>query len=126
MIDWSDGIRRDTPAFFCQEAYAKASKPIVIVSDIRRRTDVAYFRSLQSDGIDVRTVRLFADDSVRIERGWQFQAGVDDVASECDLDTVSDWDFEICNETTDGQSTDKLLSDLIQLVIPILEEETQF
>lgn len=129
MIDWSDGIRRDTPAFFCQAAYERTTKPVVIVSDIRRRTDIEFFRSLQqsaaaTDEIVVKTVRISVDDSVRRERGWTFQEGVDDVASECDLDAFDEWDFEITNDA--GRCPDELLKGLMQSIIPVLEQETQF
>lgn len=97
----------------------------MIVSDIRRRTDIDYFRTLElPDTCLVKTIRIVVNDEIRTERGWKFQKGVDDVASECDLDTVCDWDFKISNET--GTCPDDLLADLMQLIIPILEEETQF
>lgn len=72
----------------------------------------------------VRTVRIVVPDEVRTERGWKFQKGVDDVASECDLDTVCDWDFQISNAT--GTCPDDLLAEIMQLINPVLEEETQF
>lgn len=140
MIEWSDQIRQQTPAFFCQEAYSRgipavsptswlfindfpiffaASKPIVIVSDIRRRTDIDYFRQLGSDvepRIRIVTVRIRVDDSVRVRRGWTFQQGIDDVASECDLDGVENWDIVVNNE---GLATS---SDAMEKLIRIIDE----
>jgi len=96
MIVWSDKVRTQLPTFFCLEAFKSASKPIVIVSDVRRRTDMDYFTSLN---IPLLAVRINASDEERIERGWEFTEGVDDVASECDLDDSDEWDFVINNNS---------------------------
>lgn len=72
------------------------TKPIIIVSDIRRRTDFDYFTSLN---IPLLAVRINATDEVRKERGWEFAEGVDDVPSECDLDNFEEWDFMINNNS---------------------------
>jgi len=47
--------------------------PVWIVSDARRRTDLQWFR--ENFGTVVKTVRVVAEDDVRIQRGWQFTAG---------------------------------------------------
>lgn len=118
MICWSDRVRTQLPTFFCMEAFKlggwiahifetwcvdalwcssfSATKPIIIVSDIRRRTDVDYFTSLD---IPILAVRINASDEERKERGWVATEGVDDVASECDLDDFDEWDFVINNDT---------------------------
>lgn len=44
-------------------------KPITIVSDIRRRTDMDYFTSLN---IPVLALRINASDEERISRGFVF------------------------------------------------------
>lgn len=46
-----------------------ATKPIAIVSDIRRRTDMDFFTSLN---VPLLTVRINASDDERIDRGWVF------------------------------------------------------
>ncbi|CAD7086246.1 unnamed protein product [Hermetia illucens] len=96
MIDWSDEIRAKDYGFFCRKAIQKATKKIIIVSDIRRRNDIKYFRDTFDDRI--RTVRVSCPDEVRIARGWKFQSGVDDVESECGLDDYTDWDLKIMND----------------------------
>ena len=71
------------------------SKPIVIVSDIRRKTDIEFFRS---NGYNIKTVRINTSEDIRRNRGWVFESGVDDVHSECDLDDVTQWDLVIEND----------------------------
>ena len=97
MIEWSDRRRAEDYGFFCREACAGvASHEVCIVSDVRRKTDIRFFR--ETFGERVRTVRIVAREKTRQERGWKFQEGVDDVQSECDLDDVTDWDLLVENE----------------------------
>lgn len=70
------------------------TKPVVIVSDIRRKTDIEFFRS---QAFNIKTVRINASDEVRKQRGWKFETGVDDVQSECDLDDFEPFDLVIEN-----------------------------
>lgn len=70
-------------------------KPIWIISDIRRKTDIRWFK--ETYGTKIKTLRMTADVSTRKERGWKFTNGVDDVTSECDLDDYKDWDLKISN-----------------------------
>jgi phosphomevalonate kinase len=35
---------------------------------------------------------------VRIDRGWKFEEGVDDIQSECDLDDFVEWDLVLEND----------------------------
>lgn len=133
MINWSDRMRADNPDVFCHQAFLKgknvlncskwnlnnkvllwflhqtATKPVVIVSDIRRRTDINYFQIQAAiENCKFLRVRITADDSVRKDRGWTFEKGVDDVVSECDLDDYVEWDFEIENNYTDTPVEKKL------------------
>lgn len=78
------------------------SKPIVIISDIRRKTDIEFFRSQR---YNIKTVRINASEDVRENRGWTFECGVDDVQSECDLDDVTQWDLVIDNDGTNDVDT---------------------
>ncbi|KAL0870494.1 hypothetical protein ABMA27_005477 [Loxostege sticticalis] len=96
MIRWSDSVREKDYGYFCREACSHASaKPIWIVSDIRRKTDIRWFKETYKDLI--KTIRIVADEETRIKRGFQFQDGVDNVASECDLDDYDEWDLVINN-----------------------------
>lgn len=95
MIKWSDEQRKQDYGIFCRDAMSKSTKKICIVSDIRRRNDIKYFREHYGDKLML--VRIECDDSVRIARGWKFQEGIDDIESECDLDNFTEWDYELVN-----------------------------
>ncbi|XP_004522686.1 probable phosphomevalonate kinase [Ceratitis capitata] len=95
MIEWSEDVRAKDYGYFCRAAMLHAHTEIIIVSDIRRKTDIKYF--LETYGTLVHTVRIMAKDEIRIERGWHFTKGVDDVASECDLDDYTQWDIVLQN-----------------------------
>ncbi|XP_045483791.1 probable phosphomevalonate kinase isoform X2 [Harmonia axyridis] len=100
MINWSDKIRFEDPGRFCRSACENAKEcPFWIVCDIRRKTDIDFFKKTYDDRI--KTVRINARESIRKARGWIFTKGVDDVASECDLDSYQNWDLEISNEESD-------------------------
>jgi phosphomevalonate kinase len=43
-------------------------------------------------------IRIKCDDQVRIDRGWKFEEGVDDIQSECDLDDFVEWDLVLEND----------------------------
>ncbi|XP_045775753.1 phosphomevalonate kinase isoform X1 [Maniola jurtina] len=114
MIKWSDEMREKDYGCFCRAACENAvDKPIWIVSDIRRATDVQWFKETYGDLI--RTIRLIADEETRIERGFQFKPGVDDVASECGLDNYNEWDLVI-NNGKERQSLEEQLSSIVALI----------
>lgn len=82
---WSDAIRSKDPAFFCRKAVENSIKKISqnecksapfhiwIVTDARRKTDLAYFLNAYPDC--VKTVRVLASEEVRKERDWIFTSG---------------------------------------------------
>lgn len=84
-----------------------------IVSDVRRKTDIQWFEENYSE--IVRKIRITADDNTRKARGYNFQCGVDDVASECDLDDYNDWDLVI-NNGDNGQSLEDQVSSVLKLI----------
>lgn len=88
------------------------SKPIVIISDIRRQTDVKFFKE---SSFNCRTVRINASEETRQKRGWKFEDGVDNVQSECDLDDFDEWDLVIDNDGVMGpnEQIDRII-ELIQ------------
>ncbi|KAG5876201.1 hypothetical protein JTB14_001944 [Gonioctena quinquepunctata] len=64
MINWSDEVRAKNPGYFCEAACREASvKPVWIVSDVRRKTDISWFRGVYTE--KVKTVRILADTDVR-------------------------------------------------------------
>lgn len=78
--------------------FKAVEKPIWIVSDIRRKTDILWFQ--ENFETVVTTVKIISDEQVRKKRGWIFEKGIDDKESECDLDDVTEWDLIITNNET--------------------------
>lgn len=122
MILWSEAIRDKDPGCFCRKAvvmYKAQEKPVWIVSDIRRQTDIAWFT--QEYGETVRTIRVAAEEDVRVKRGYVFTSGIDDKASECDLDKVGNWHWTI-NNNGSAEELEKLLDPLIEDIRSALAE----
>nr|ABF18214.1 phosphomevalonate kinase [Aedes aegypti] len=111
MIEWSDQKRAEDFGFFCRQACLALAKEICVVSDIRRKTDVRFFR--EQYGQRIKTVRIVASEATRVERGWVFQEGVDDVQSECDLDDVTEWDLLVQNDS--GADVENILARIVAL-----------
>ncbi|KDR07077.1 phosphomevalonate kinase [Zootermopsis nevadensis] len=104
MIKWSEDIRQKDCGYFCQaavEMFNAHEKPVWIVSDTRRRSDLKWFK--ENYGNAVKTVRVLADDDVRTQRGWVFTTGIDDAETECDLDGLTDWDWSILNNGSEPE-----------------------
>ncbi|PVD19967.1 hypothetical protein C0Q70_20461 [Pomacea canaliculata] len=97
MIRWGEERRTEDPSFFCRLATQGegSDRPVWIVSDARRLSDLQYFHS--NFRKQVITVRVTADEDVRKARGYVFTKGVDDVESECGLDIGVEWDVVITN-----------------------------
>ena len=87
MIAWGELRREADPGFFCRIICAEATRPIWIVSDARRPTDVEFFLK----NYNCLTVRVEASLAVREQRGWKHTKGVDDAPSECALDDWAQW-----------------------------------
>lgn len=113
MIIWSEERRAVDYGIFCREASKNITKSTVIVSDIRRKTDIKWFK--ENFGEKIKLVRIKCENEVRIARGWKFQEGVDDIQSECDLDDWDNWDLLIEN---DGQ---KEIVEIIEHIVKILK-----
>jgi phosphomevalonate kinase len=82
MILWGEKRRHEDPGFFAKLVLAESSAPVLIISDARRLSDMAFFTSQ----FPCLTVRVRASDATRAKRGWKYTKGVDDVESECGLD----------------------------------------
>ncbi|XP_067010179.1 phosphomevalonate kinase [Anabrus simplex] len=114
MILWGESMREKDYGYFCRAAldmFNAQDKPIWIVSDTRRKTDLKWFR--ENFNNKVKTVRVYADENVRKQRGWTFTPGVDDVASECDLDVETDWDWRLVNNGT-SEDLEKNIQSIIE------------
>ena len=109
MVEWGEQIRRKDASYFCRKTVQSAElscKPVWIIADIRRKTDMEYFN--QFDNIKLR---LQSSDEVRSNRGWMFTEGIDDSETEIDLDDYVDWDF-IINNNDDDEAFDKDISNI--------------
>ena len=115
MIKWGEDKRNQDPSYFCRLATSgkEAEKPVWIVSDARRKTDISYFKEQYGDSAQL--VRIEADLEVRDKRGFVFTAGVDDAESECDLDTGADWDLVVHNNG-DSEQLDRTVKHVLHLV----------
>lgn len=107
MIKWGEEIRRSDPGYFCSLAIKSATKPIWIVSDCRRPTDMQYFTS----NYNCVSIRVCASEETRKQRGWIYTHGIDDAPSECSLDTYSC----DCHVTNNGDQS-LLMHDLNPIV----------
>lgn len=118
MIIWSDEVRRRDYGFFCRAAMEQAATAVakaeyVIVSDIRRKNDIRWFRETYGPDM-VKTLRLTSSPETRKARGWQFTTGVDDVPSECDLDDAT-FDHVLENDTPD-ESGEQIVDKVLEIV----------
>ncbi|KAJ9594734.1 hypothetical protein L9F63_013944 [Diploptera punctata] len=120
MIKWSEGVRRQNYGYFCEAAvkmFKAHEKPIWIVSDIRRKTDLKWFK--ENYGSAVKTIRVVADEGIRKQRGWIFTEGVDDAETECDLDDVLEWDWKIINNSNESE-LEKQIQDILSAIENIM------
>lgn len=80
------------------------------MSDVRRMNDIRYFRETYGD--KVVCLRLTCPDPVRIQRGFVYTAGIDDIESECGLDNYNKWDLVL--ENNNALNFDHLIDIIIQ------------
>merc|ERR1712106_549888 len=108
------GIRQEDYTYFCRaaiEKYRSAQHSIWIVSDCRRETDFKYFK--ENYGDKVKTVRIEASEKARSERGWVFTPSVDDMETECGLDTI---EHDLVVDNSGIEPTENLIDLLLQSV----------
>lgn len=55
-------------------SFIARDRPIWIVSDVRRKTDIRWF--LENFGDACKTVRIACPEDVRQQRGWVYTAGI--------------------------------------------------
>lgn len=89
LIRWGTEARAREPAVWARHVYehAVSANPrpaVVIVSDWRFHNEARFLAA--KDGVEVLCFRVCANDQVRRERGWQYDAAVDLDASETELD----------------------------------------
>ncbi|SVE05223.1 uncharacterized protein METZ01_LOCUS458077 [marine metagenome] len=78
----------------------------IIITDIRYPNEIEYFLRKYP----ARVVRIHCEDDVRRERGWEYNADIDESETETLLDTYN-FDYIINNSSTDGlcDNYDRLL-----------------
>ncbi|XP_039974142.1 phosphomevalonate kinase [Xiphias gladius] len=112
MIRWGEMRRGQDPGFFCRQATRGAQQPVWVVSDARRLSDLQWF--WLEFPRQTRSVRVQSSEETRKHRGWSFTAGVDDVESECGLDSGVEFDWIITNEAN-APSLDEQLKPILKL-----------
>ncbi|XP_077454029.1 phosphomevalonate kinase [Stigmatopora argus] len=113
MIAWGEARRRSDPGFFCSLAARGARRrPIWVVSDARRMSDLRWF--LSRFPRRTRCIRIESREETRRCRGWIFTAGVDDGESECGLDAGVDFHWTVTNED-DAPPLDEQLRPILAL-----------
>lgn len=117
MIEWGELKRKENPEFFCDSVTKDACKPIMVISDGRRRTDMKYFR----ERFKTIHVRVEASDKIRKLRGWSFVGGIDDAESECDLDNETVDVF--VDNNGDSKALETVLKELTQLALSELNNK---
>ncbi|OWR50846.1 phosphomevalonate kinase [Danaus plexippus] len=116
LIKWSEEMRDKDYGYFCRAACQNAAdKPVWIVSDIRRKTDIKWFKESYGECSSLKTIRLTADLETRKQRGYKFASGIDDAASECDLDDFNEWDLVI-NNGKERDTLEKQLNSIMTLL----------
>ncbi|XP_066919595.1 phosphomevalonate kinase-like [Clytia hemisphaerica] len=122
MIQWGEEQRNKDTGVFCRTEKNSAidsGKPVWILSDARRPSDVNYFREYaRSLGVTFYAIRVSADIETREERGWKFTKNVDDVDSECALDSYDKWDFCFENSQNDSviEKVEELTTNMKQIL----------
>lgn len=95
MVKWGEAERDTDPEIFCHLASKHCEKPLWIITDARRPSDLQYFETHYPQKSIL--VRIQCSEAVRKKRGWVFKPGVDDCASECALDEGVAWDIVVDN-----------------------------
>ncbi|KAH9399639.1 hypothetical protein TYRP_017628 [Tyrophagus putrescentiae] len=109
MVSWSEAVRAANPHHFLRLAIIQAAtqtlenRPIWLLNDARRPTDLAYFADASEIDMTATALiklRITSSELVRVSRGWHFTAGIDDQQTECGLDGERHWDYIIQNDGT--------------------------
>lgn len=116
MIRWGEDARSKDSEIFCRAAIdSVAESDIVIVSDCRRTTDYAYFKS----NFNTLTIRVETSEENRDQRGFRFVEGVDNSESECGLDDYH-YDFVLRNLT--GENLTLQVEQIIEMAFSLINK----
>lgn len=124
MVDFSDEIRvqQDLDYFIkysIQENDPTGRVPVWILTDARRSEDMDFFvRSHYACSVRrLIKIRVNASLESRVQRGFQFTAGIDDYHTECALDDYPHWDYVIQNDSsTAPKEMAAILDSIVNLI----------
>ncbi|RWS10008.1 phosphomevalonate kinase-like protein [Dinothrombium tinctorium] len=121
MVEWSESIRKNDPHYFLRlsiEENDAINKPVWLMTDARRESDLIFFKGEQFKSAKLFTVRIVASDETRKSRGWVYTPGIDDATTECGLDNYTEWNIDIRNENL----TEEDVIICLQTVMNAIEE----
>jgi len=98
LTEFTVAALRGDPLVFCRAVADRiaAAEEVAVISDLRLRLEVAHLRSRFA----VHVVRVTRSDGWREASGWRWTQGVDDHATETELDDRGLWDEEFLNDGT--------------------------
>lgn len=114
---WGEEKRQNDPEIFCRLAIEQKSEEcsknsLWIVCDIRRYTDIEFFRKYFPEKLFL--VRIEASNETRTKRGWIYTENIDNAESECQLDRNVPWSFVFLNDNV--EDFDRQFNELVQLI----------
>jgi phosphomevalonate kinase len=101
LIEYAMGERVKNPDVWVDALYQDIvnfnSNDIVIVPDYRFPNEYKFL--VNKDNLEVKTIRIMANENIRKERGWSFDPKIDKSESEKIPSDV--FDYVLCNNTND-------------------------
>ncbi|CAD5113275.1 DgyrCDS2455 [Dimorphilus gyrociliatus] len=121
LSNWSWNKMQEDIHIFSRIAVKEAAlKPLWIVSDIRRTSDIKYI--LDKRECPHLFVRIEVSEEIRKERGWSYVKGIDDSWSECELDHNMSWDIIFHNDN-DQEHTDTVVDSIKKFIEKCMNNE---
>ncbi|CAF0977039.1 unnamed protein product [Didymodactylos carnosus] len=119
MIRWGETKRLQCPSIFCELAIKQKHLICLtsqhwIVCDIRRYTDIEFFKKYFHDKLLL--IRIQSSIESREKRGFIFSQDIDDSESECQLDSNVEWNFVFINNENDIDNFHSQINKLIALI----------
>ena len=117
MIAFAEHLQASDPTVLSQLVTAKINQKqfndveLVCISDFRRKFEQSFFEQAFGKA-NVLTLRIFASNENRKNRGWEYDSIKDQRNTECDLDDKQDWDLIFHNDGTKEDVADWVQNDL--------------
>ncbi len=113
FIDFAERAKIDDEFVWCKKAIQSVEKcDVIVVSDLRYPIELKFFKTFYEG--QFTTIRIEADDDVRIKRGWTFIENIDSHLSETGMDCET-FDYIIDNNSNNG--IDNLITKISDLKI---------